>query len=153
MRPVTRLGIQIGGAEQFRQVLIAGLVLHQQRQRGRFAPRGQHIGGRGVVEFHRQQATDNRLNAGFGQRVADLVDAEQIVGIGHGDRWHARVMGQLGQLTWPDRAFEQRVGALHPQMNETGSLVLFHLRLDSQAASILSPASRASTEAASSTAT
>ncbi len=57
MRPVARLGAEIGGAQKLGEIAVADLVLHQQRQIGRRRAR-HHPGRRGgrLVEIDRQQA-------------------------------------------------------------------------------------------------
>ncbi len=119
MRKIAGLGLQEGGTEQLAQVAVAGGVLHQQRQRRRLLAHADGRGGRGRFQIDRHQAADDGLDAGLGQRVAQLIDAEEVVDVGDRDRGHGVVARQLRQLVRTHRAFEQRIGALHAQMYES----------------------------------
>ena len=129
MRPVARLDLEIGVAEQLDEILVALFVLHQQRQmRGLFLAAGSR---RGRAQLHRQQRAENGLHRGqrdfraafafldlLGELFGNLIDAEHIVDVGDRHRRHGVFPRQLGQLIGADSAFQQGIGTLHPQVNE-----------------------------------
>ena len=49
-----------------------------------------------------------------GEFFGDLINAEKIVDVGDGNRGHGEFARQIGQLTRPDRAIQQRIGAFYP---------------------------------------
>ena len=118
MRPLARLGAEIGHAQELCEIAIARIVLHEQRQcRRTFGAREPRNRAR-VVGFDGDQSADDRLDALLRQRLGDFENAEEIVDVGDGDGGHAIAAGQFRQLGRTDRAFEQRIGALHPQMDK-----------------------------------
>ena len=72
MRPVARLGAQIGGAQKLREIAVADLVLHQQRQIAAASRACMAPGAARLVQIDREQAADDGLHALFRQRLADL---------------------------------------------------------------------------------
>ena len=135
MRPVAGLGAEEGGTEELGEVLVAGGVLHQQRHGGRLAARALGGGG-GSLELDRNLAADDGLDAGLGQGVAQLIGAEQVVDVGDRDGGHAVFLRQLGELGRAQRPFEERICALHPQMDEGFALGGHAIRLSCCAGSI-----------------
>ena len=53
---------------------------------------------RAGLELHRQQRPHDGLDARLGQGVGDLIDAEQIVGVGDRDGRRACFPRQVGQF-------------------------------------------------------
>ncbi len=124
MRPVARLRAQIGGAQQLREIAIARLVLRPAAA-GCGGCSRETMPGAGAVS---DRSTDNsaahdRLHPRLGQRLADLIDAEQIAHVGDGQGRHVVAAREPGQFVGPHRAFQERIGALHPKMNEAGRFV------------------------------
>ncbi len=130
MRPVTGLDGEICRTEKFGKIAIPRIIFRQQRQHGR--PLAHHRTAQlRRIEIHGKQATDDRLHACLRQCLADLVNAEEIVDVGDGDRRHRILERKLRQLRGTHRALEQRVRALHPQMNKAGRFARYrhHSRL------------------------
>lgn len=117
MRPVARLGLEIGGAEELGEVAISRLVLHQKRQVRRLLAAAL-MGRRRRHQLHRQKRADNGLDSGLGQGVGNFIDAEKVVAVGDGDGGHAALHRQRRQLLGPNRAFQQRISTFHPEMDE-----------------------------------
>ena len=121
-RNVRRLGginVEKGRRGQFAQVAIAGLVLSQQND-GR-DPRpafGAHAADAG----HRQGAADDGLDAGLLGQDRKLQSAKQVGAVGQTHRRHAGLGRDLADGVDLDRALQERIGRLHPQMDETFSL-------------------------------
>ena len=112
------LAAQIRTAEQLQQVAIAVPVLREHRQPGRRA-RPAVAAGR-IMAGDRQQAADQRLDAGLGRALAELQRAEQVRAVGDRDRGHALAPAALEQRGQAHRALEQRVAGPDPEMDERG---------------------------------
>ena len=124
-RDVRRLAgrrIEPGARGQMHQVEIARLVLRQKHQRRAtgilLATPGRQLGA--VTEGDRQLNADDRLNAGLRQLFREFQRAEQVVGVGDGQRRHAVGACEGRQLADRHRAFAQRVGRVDVQVDEAG---------------------------------
>ena len=113
-----RVGGEKAGAGKRAQVAVAGLVLREQHdpvRRLRTVARG-----RPVFDREAEFATDDRLHPGLGARPRDVHRAEQVAGIGDGDRRHRIFAAQGGERVRGDRPLRQRIGGVDPEMNEIG---------------------------------
>src|SRR5262249_50018921 len=81
-------------------------------------------GARGFLSSSREcgieRAANNRLNAFGGERLGEFERPEKIVAVGDRERWLSVRGGKLGQRLDGQRAFEQRVGGMDVEVNETG---------------------------------
>ena len=129
------LGVQIGAADQFQEVAVPGLALHQQDQlvRGRrtaTAARRERpasavaVAGCGALRMVRaadvELATDDRLHALRRRHRGELQRAEQIAAVGDRHRRHLEAPAKRHQRVQMQRPLGQRVGGMHPEMNELG---------------------------------
>ena len=107
------VGLQETSRRQALQVRQTGRVLRKQHQRiGRQA---------GVVGAgQRDLAADDRLDALGGAGLAELQRAEQVAGVGDGDRGHPGRARQDGDLIGLDGALAERIGGMDAQMDEIG---------------------------------
>ena len=117
--------VEEGRAGQLHQVGVTGLAHGQQRD----APREHGLGFAlerlearlvlgPVLEIDGERAANDRLDAGARQLVGKFQRAEQIVGVGNGQRRLLITFRQLGEFADRQRALEQRVGRMHFQMHE-----------------------------------
>ncbi len=105
---------------ELHQAEIAGFARRQQHDpRRRRRQRGAGI-GIDVAEIDREFAADDRLDAITRELFGKLQRAEHIVGVGQRQRRLVIRLGKLGQLLDLDRAFQQRIGRMDMQVNETG---------------------------------
>ena len=123
LRRIAGRGFQKGPADQFQQIAIAGLGLHQQHQlvglRLRHRPVG-HGAAPLLLPRDGQLAGDDRLHARILGRQGEFQRAEQIAAIGDRHRRHALTAAEVDQLLDLDGAFGQRVGRMDAQMDEIG---------------------------------
>ena len=136
--------LQMGGGHQLQQMAIAGLVLDQQDQRrhGRrlhpvtvavelavAVPVGLAVAVAGAIEGRllrvadlgqRDDAADDRLDAGLAGGRGELQGAEEVVAVRHGDGRHVVALAELDQLLDLDRALGERIGAVDVEMDEVG---------------------------------
>src|SRR6185437_3341385 len=127
MRPVARLRFEIGSTQELRKVLVTPRALHEQRQTRWFGTRGRRRRLR-WRQFGGDKTADDRLHALLRQRLADLEDAEQIVGVGDGDGGHRVVFCKVREFFRTHRAFKERIGALNPQMYKRCRFAIRHGR-------------------------
>ena len=73
-----------------------------------------------VAEVDAEFEADDRLNAIARQLVGEFQTAEHVVGVGQGQRRLPVGLRQLGQLGDFHRAFQQRIGRVDVQMDESG---------------------------------
>ena len=99
---------------------VAGLVLGEEHDGGaRRTLLGEaRGGGRSVAEIDRRLHADDRLHAGLGELLREFEGAEEIVGVGDGQRRHVVGLGELRQRLDRQRPLAQREGAVHVQMHE-----------------------------------
>ena len=69
-------------------------------------------------EAQGERAADDGLDLGLRRVFGEFERAEQIVGVGQRERRHALFRGKADQLRNGQRAFEQRIGRMHPKMHE-----------------------------------
>ena len=126
MRRVGRVDVEEGGRRQFAQVAIAGLVLGQEDEgwnpRPALRPDAADPG-------HRQGTANDRLDSRILGQDGKFQRAEQIRAIRQTHRRHSRLGGHLADGVDLDRALEQRIGRLHPKMDEPFSLHRSHSRM------------------------
>ena len=122
MGPLARIGREEGAARQLQEVAIAGLVLHQQHQgvRVRLPPVADPAIAVAVLAPDAQLAADDRLHAGLGRGRGEFERAEQIAGVGDGDRRHGLGAAQRHDLVDLERALGQRIGGVDAEMDEIG---------------------------------
>jgi len=95
---------EIGSANELQKVAVARFVLRQQHDPIRFgqaSPRSAALAC--TVALQGDLAADDRLNARRGTGCRDFKGAEQIAGIGDGDRGHAFGLAHRDQLLDRDR--------------------------------------------------
>ncbi|MEI9929384.1 MAG: hypothetical protein WDM89_02125 [Rhizomicrobium sp.] len=107
MREVAGLGFEIRGAEQFGEIAIANIVLHQDRNMRRLSLHADGTDPGRLIQLDRQKATDDWLHPRLGEHVGNLIDAEQIIDVGDRDGRHSRCARQLRQFIGPNRTFQQ----------------------------------------------
>ena len=111
-------GFQEAARGQALEVGQPGRVLRQQHQRiGRQAGRvraGRVGAGQGDL------AADDRLDALGRAGLAELQGAEQVAGVGDGDRGHRRLARQGGDLVGLDGALAERIGGVDAKVDEIG---------------------------------
>ena len=99
------------------EVLVAGLVARQQREvRVALLDAGAAVPVGGDVELE----ADDRLDALVLGGAVELDGAAQRAVVGERHRRHAQLLGPRDQLLDPARAVEQRVLAVHVEMDEGG---------------------------------
>ena len=117
MRRLRPRNLQKGGADEFEQVAVAGLVLRQQQQRRRLVLMAPALPG-GVPDG--EQRADYGLDAGAGGVDGELHRAEEIAAVRDRHRRHAGLPAKRDEVLDPDRPFRERIGGMHPQMHEIG---------------------------------
>ena len=124
MRPRALVRVEIGLRHQIDEIGIAGFGRGDQHHgflltdmRGLAAARA---GRRQIaVEHQIELAAGNGLDALLRRLLGEFQRAEQITGIGDADGRHAVRGGEADDLLQRQRAFEQRVGRMDPQMDKT----------------------------------
>ncbi|GJE45033.1 hypothetical protein AEGHOMDF_4227 [Methylobacterium soli] len=114
--------VEIGPARQPQQVAVADLVLGQHHDVGaRDLSARQRVGR---LEGHRQLQPGDRLNAGARGLLGEFEGAEQVVGVG--ERQGGLPVGSRGlhDVTDLQGAFEQRVGRVNVEVDESDLLEL-----------------------------
>ena len=115
----------VGECQQAQQVGVSGGILHQDDDR--VPPGGGYalpspLPQRRLRHRQRELAADDRLHPHLPQRRGELHAAEQIVGIGDRHRRHRVVDAQLRQIFDANGALGERVGGVHPKVNEVAAL-------------------------------
>ena len=122
MNGVTRAMIQIGAADEAHEVAVAGLVGGDQHQRKEFRTLPFLVAAVGVLvlvaEGDVDLAADQRLDTFLDRLLRELQRAEEVVGVGDGDRRRGILNGVIDDLRQRQRAFEQRVCRMHAKMHE-----------------------------------
>ena len=120
VRLVAVLRIEPQARHEPHEMAVAGLGLGQQHDRraGNAQLCEARGGGRRVAEIDRRLRPDDRLHAGLGELLREFERAEQVVGVGDGERRHLVGLGELGERLDGQRALAQREGAVHVQMHE-----------------------------------
>ena len=110
VRLVADLHLEMGLARQLHEVGVAFLGLHQHGHGPELELRGDRpcpaLGLEGKVEL----TANDHLHAGLDDRVRQVPEAEQIVGVGHADSRHAEFPAKGGDLVGLQRSLEQREG-------------------------------------------
>ena len=118
-RCASGLTVEVSTAQELEQVQIAVVVLDQERQQ-RWCRRAT-VTARRIMVGDRQQAADDRLDAGLGRALAELQCAEQIGPVGDRHRLrHALALATLEQRLDADSALEQRIAGAETEMDEVG---------------------------------
>ena len=119
---LARLGRrEIGVGREPHQIGVARLVLGEERDAAIGAGAAELGPWRWLLlggEGERQSEPDDRLDARLGEAFGEFERAEQIVGISQRQRRSAIGARQRGELRDGQRAFEQRIGRVHPKMHE-----------------------------------
>ena len=114
------VAFEIGSRRELDQVLVAGLVARQQREvRVALLDAGAAVAVRGDVELEPDDGLDPLVLGG----AVELDRAAERAVIGERHRRHAQLLGPLDQLADPAGAVEQRVLAVHVEMDEGGGHV------------------------------
>ena len=124
LRRLAGLALEIGAARQLQQVAIAGLALRQQHQlvgRRLVADAAAAVEAAALLlAGDAELAADDRLQAGVAGGERELEGAEEIAGVGHGDRRHGLRLAERDQLLQLDRALGERIGGVDAEMDEIG---------------------------------
>ncbi len=123
--------VEEGAGIEVQQVAVAGLgggEQHQPRQRlgaGRqAAAAGTHLVVL-VAAIDGQRAADDRLDARPRHLFREFERAEHVVGVGERQRRLMVGLGELGEPRDRQRAFEQRIGRVKVEMDESDHVRLF----------------------------
>ena len=123
LRRIAGRGFQKGPADQYQQIAIAGLGLHQQHKLVGLRLRHRPVDDGAVpLLFPRngELAANDRLHARILGRQGEFQCAEQVAGIGDRHRRHPLAAAEIDQLLDLDGAFGQRVGRMDAEMDEIG---------------------------------
>ncbi len=112
---VTDAAFQVGRRQQLQERAVADLVLAED---GHEADDGLVLGG--ARDLDRHEAADDRLDAGAGEGVADVVAAEQRRLVGHRHGRHPGRPAGGDEAVGAHRALQERPGGAHAQMDEAG---------------------------------
>ena len=89
------------------------------------AARGRRARDRVLIgKIDRERTADDRLDAAARHLVGEFERTEHVVGVGERQRRLAVGLGELAQPRDRQRAFEQRIGRVHMQMDEAGHSTL-----------------------------
>ncbi len=111
------VALEVGRGGELHEVLVAGLVAREQREvRVALLDSRPAVPVGGDVELE----ADDRLDALVLGGAVELDGAAQRAVVGEGDRRHAQFLGARDQRLDPARAVEQRVLAVHVEMDECG---------------------------------
>ena len=111
------VALEVRRRRQLDEVLVAGLVAGEQRE-VRVALLDP--GAAAAVGGHVELEADDRLDALFFGGAVELDGAAQRAVVGERHRRHAQFLGPFDQLLDPAGAVEQRVFAVHVEMDECG---------------------------------
>src|SRR5690606_30580015 len=122
MRGGTRLIVEIGAAYEPHEAPISGFRCGDQYQRvvlfGMLAPARASRLRKNIVERDSELAADDGLYALLGRLLRKLQRAEEIVRVGDGDGRRLIVQRMVDNLAEGQRAFQQGIGRMNPEMDE-----------------------------------
>ncbi len=120
MRPLVRRGLEEGARVEPHQAAIAARARGEEHDARRLRRRAVAPARLLIGEIDGERAAHDRLDAGMRHLVGELERAEHVVGVGERERRLPVGLGELGETGDGQRAFEQRIGRVHVQMDEAG---------------------------------